>query len=208
MGERDLSGKVKVLLIGGLSHAGKSTFGLRLAEDLGWRHLSTDQLARHPGRPWRRDGADLPDDVIAHYSSLTAPELVDAVVQHYKQNVWPIVDAIVRSHVNNPYDPRLIFEGSAILPELVIGSQFQYVRSVWLTATDDLITERIRQDSQFDSRTEDEKQLIETFLARTLAFNEMLMSSVKRLSQQSLDANAADTFDALVSACDGSTGER
>ena len=199
-----MSDSVKVLLIGGTSHVGKSTFAMRLAGELGWNHLSTDQLARHPGRPWRRDETDLPDDVITHYSSLTKNELVDAVLRHYKQNVWPIIDAIVRSRVNNPYDPCLIFEGSAILPELVVTSQFEQTSSVWLTAADDLITERVLDDSQFDCRADGEKQLIDAFLARTLAFNEMLMESVNQLAQQSLDVNVTDTFDALVSACDGS----
>ena len=160
---------------------------------MGWNHLSTDQLARHPGRPWRSDETGLPNDVITHYSSLTTTELVDSVLRHYKQNVWPIVDALVRSHVNNPDDPCLILEGSAILPEPVVTSQFEHTRSVWLTAADDFIKERVHDDSQFATRTEDEQLLIEAFLARTLAFNELLMESVNQLAQQSLDADASDT---------------
>ena len=74
-----MSGGIKVLLIGGTSHVGKSTIAKRLAAQLGWNHLSTDQLARHPGRPWRNDELPVPSDVIAHYSRLTTTELVDAV---------------------------------------------------------------------------------------------------------------------------------
>ena len=44
---------LKVILIGGSSHVGKSTVSESLAETLGWSHLSTDRLAAHPGRPWR-----------------------------------------------------------------------------------------------------------------------------------------------------------
>ncbi len=46
---------VAVLVIGGTSHTGKSTLGHSLASDLGWRHLSNDAIARHPGRPFRGD---------------------------------------------------------------------------------------------------------------------------------------------------------
>jgi len=46
-----------VILLGGTSCVGKSSLGQSLASSLGWDLLSTDQLARHPGRPWRDDGS-------------------------------------------------------------------------------------------------------------------------------------------------------
>jgi shikimate kinase len=180
---------------------GKSTFGRELARELGWNHLSTDQLARHPGRPWRHDHTAILDDVIAHYSSLTAAELVDSVMQHYQQNVWPVVDAIARSHVNNSYDPCLVFEGSAILPELAVATHFERVGCIWLTASDELITQRIMESSQFESRADDEKQLVDAFVERTLSFNEDIVKSVHHLGLQSLDVSLLDAFDQLVLAC-------
>lgn len=45
---------MKVILIGGSSHAGKSTVAESLAAKLGWSYLSTDRLAAHPGLPLRR----------------------------------------------------------------------------------------------------------------------------------------------------------
>ena len=103
----------KVLLIGGTSHTGKSTAAQRLAQQLGWDLLSTDQLARHPGRPWRADGSDLPPDVISHYSEHTPEQLFDAVLDHYQRNVWPIVVALITCRVRNRYDRPLVLEGSA-----------------------------------------------------------------------------------------------
>jgi len=197
-----VSGGTKVMLIGGTSHVGKSTFARRLAESLEWNNLSTDQLARHPGRPWRNDQSDLPEDVVAHYSGLSATELLGSVSAHYQQNVWPIVDALVRSHLNNPFEPCLVFEGSAILPERVVGSQFERVSCVWLTASDDLITTRILGSSEFDQRAEREKWLITAFLERTLAFNNMIMESLDRLGQASLDVERPDLFDELLSYVD------
>lgn len=85
----------KLILIGGTSHAGKSTLGRRLAGDLGWNYLSTDQLARPPGRPWKAGTQPVPTDVVEHYTDRSVTELVDSVLSHYRKIVWPIVDAIV-----------------------------------------------------------------------------------------------------------------
>ena len=198
--------EIKVLLVGGTSHVGKSTLARQLAEQLGWNRLSTDQLARHPGRPWRHDGTDLPQDVIAHYSELTTQRLLDSVMQHYRQNVWPIVDALVRSHVNNPYEPHLVFEGSAILPALAAAAEFDRVNCVWLTASDDLVTERIIASSQFTERNESEKRLVEAFIARTLGFNRFLVDAIDKLGLRRLDVAAPDTFAALVDAASPAPG--
>lgn len=194
---------IKVLLIGGTSHVGKSTIARSLAAELGWNHLSTDQLARHPGRPWRNDEASLPKDVISHYSRLSTTELVDAVEAHYQQNVWPIIDAVVCSHLNNPYDPCLVFEGSAILPELAAATPFERTSCVWLTASDELITQRIEESSQLKERPDAKRQLIQAFLERTLMFNNRIVESVAELGQQSIDASTPDVFQRLVGACIG-----
>ena len=171
---------VKLILIGGTSHVGKSTLARRLAEDLGWNYLSTDQLARHPGRPWKTGDREVPDDVAEHYNDLTTAQLMDAVLQHYRSNVWPIVDAIVRSRLNNPFDLGLVFEGSAILPEQVRASGHTRVNAVWLTAEDDLIATRVRQCSGYVDLGEPERRLVDAFLGRSLAMNHFLTESALR----------------------------
>ena len=117
----------------------------------------TDQLARHPGRPWRVDGGAVPEDVVEHYTKLSTAELVDAVLEHYQRNVWPIVDAIIHSRLNNPFDFGLVFEGSAILPEQVRNAGYARVRAVWLTAPHELITERIWHNSNYETSTTRER---------------------------------------------------
>ena len=41
---------IRVVLIGGTSNVGKSTVADEVAAKLGFERLSTDSLARHPGR--------------------------------------------------------------------------------------------------------------------------------------------------------------
>ena len=188
---------IKLVLVGGTSHVGKSTLSQRLAGELGWNYLSTDQLARHPGRPWKVGDRDVPDDVVEHYASLSVAELVDSVLEHYRSNVWPIVDAIVHSRLNNPFDLGLVLEGSAILPEQVAEADYPRLRAVWLTAPDQLIRERIRQNSDYEQGTLTERRLIDTFIKRSVAIDGGLKDSVERHGQRILDASSADVFDVL-----------
>jgi 2-phosphoglycerate kinase len=189
---------IKVLLVGGTSHVGKSTVAGRLAADPGWRHHSTDQFARHPGRPWRDDQTQLPADVVAYYSSGPVAGSLDSVLQHYRRNVWPIADAVVRSHLNNPFDPCLVLEGSAILPDMVCASQFERAGCIWLTATNDVIRERILESSRFGGRSQSEGELIEAFTQRALAFNEIIVESARRLGQDCLDVSSSDVLPDLL----------
>ena len=189
--------RVKLILIGGTSHVGKSTLGHRLAEELGWNYLSTDQLARHPGRPWRVGDRQIPDDVADHYTRLSVSELVESVLSHYRGNVWPIIDAIVRSRLNNPFDLGLVLEGSAILPDLLRTAGCTRVAAIWLTAPDSLITERIKRSSDYETLAAKERGLVDAFLQRTLAIDGMLRDSPDTNRQNLLDASSVDSSEVL-----------
>ncbi len=93
---------MKAILIGGSSHVGKTTVAKSLATRLGWTHISTDSLARHPGRPWRPAPRKVPDHVAQHYLTLSVDELIQDVLHHYKTNVWPKVESIITSQINDP----------------------------------------------------------------------------------------------------------
>ena len=96
----DVDSNLRVVLIGGTSHVGKSTLSESLAARLGWDRVSTDTLARHPGQPWKPAPEKVPDHVAEHYLSLSVDELLEDVLHHYGINVWPKVEAIVASHSN------------------------------------------------------------------------------------------------------------
>lgn len=110
-----LTNEIRVILIGGPSHAGKSTLGRSLSAQLGWSYRSTDKLARHPGRPWvPANGKAIPDFVAEHYRTLAANALFLDVLSHYEKNVWSQVEAIVHCHVFDLLTDCLIIEGSAL----------------------------------------------------------------------------------------------
>src|SRR5687768_2034614 len=104
----------KRILIGGASLAGKSSLAAKLSEELAWEVVATDYLARHPGRPWRDDGSEVPPHVLEHFHSLSAEELLEDVLRHYR-SLAPRIREIVGGEADGQ-----IVEGSAILPELAL----------------------------------------------------------------------------------------
>jgi len=191
----------RVLLIGGTSHAGKSTLAQTLADRLGWSCLSTDTLARHPGRPWQVPPRTVPEHVVAHYQNLSLDELIVDVLRHYRQNVWPLIEHIVTTRATDLSTQPLVLEGSAILPDCVAALPFQNVAAVWLTADRDLLAQRMRAESQYATKSPSEKALIDKFLLRAERVNDLTLEDVNRLGLNSLVVDDASDLDGLVATC-------
>src|SRR5258706_2508131 len=138
--------KPRVVLIGGTSNLGKTTVAQLLAQKLAAKNVSTDKLARHPGRPWQRRPFVVPAHVAEHYLTLNHDELIASVLKHY-QSMWPTIEALVRKHVEDQSLEPLVLEGSALLPESVTTLKLRTVSAVWLTGSDDLIQTRIHGES-------------------------------------------------------------
>ena len=169
----------KLILIGGTSHVGKSTLAESLAAELGWTRISTDSLARHPGRPWRPQPENVPDDVADHYLSLSVDELLSDVLRHYRVNVWPKVEEIIASYSHDASGAGVVIEGSALWPEFATGLESDHVSALWLTTSQDVLTQRINAESRYHSKTGREKMMIDKFIERTRAYDEMMVEVAK-----------------------------
>jgi hypothetical protein len=186
-----------ILLIGGSSHAGKSTLAARLAEARGWACRSTDKLARHPGRPWRPAGEAVPPHVAEHFGRLSTDELIGSVMAHYRGAVWPLAEALIRDHAAR--GEGLVLEGSALWPPAVAALRIPVVSAVWLTAGPDLFEARILSGSGYGAAPPEDRLLIEKFLARTIAFDRAMTREAARLGLPSLRVDPdADDLDALA----------
>lgn len=177
---RDVNPNLKVILIGGSSHSGKSALSESIAANLGWNRISTDTLARHPGRPWRPEPEKVPDHVAEHYLSLSVDELIEDVLHHYRVNVWPKVEEIVASHINNPSQAGLIIEGSALWPKLVATLDFDNIAALWLTASEAVFRQRIHNESLYHSKSLRERRMIDKFLERTFVYNAQMIEIANR----------------------------
>ncbi|MDJ0635945.1 MAG: hypothetical protein QNJ34_22355 [Xenococcaceae cyanobacterium MO_188.B29] len=195
--------KTRVILIGGSSHVGKSTLGRSITEKLGGRYLSTDSLARHPGRPWVNANKNyIPEHVAEHYRNLSIDALFLDVLSHYEKNVLPQVEAIIHSHVSNRSVECLIIEGSALYPTLVANLvKDNSIKVIWLTARERLFRNRILSESNFDNVGEEEKYLIQKFLDRTLLYNKRMKKEVDRLGFFCINVESVSTTDELAKKC-------
>ena len=196
-----MSNDCRVLLVGGTSHAGKSTLAQALASRLGWSDLTTDKLARHPGRPWQVPPLTVPPHVAEHYRSLPVDELIADVLRHYRQTVWPLVEEIVTARATDPSTDRLVLEGSALLPDRFVTLSYPNVTAVWLTAGREFLAQRIYAESRYDTKSPPERLLIDQFLRRTWKFNDLMRSEVERLGLASLEVDENTRLDDLIAAC-------
>lgn len=181
-----------MILIGGSSHAGKSTLCRALAAKLGWSYRSTDKLARHPKRPWvGANGKAIPEHVAEYYRDLSVDALFLDVLSHYEKNVLPQVEVIVHSHASDLSTKCLILEGSALWPGFVANLVYENgVKAIWLTARNQLFRNRIFSESNFCNVCNDEKHLIQKFLNRTLFYNKHMREEVKRLGFMCIDVES------------------
>ena len=171
---------LRVILIGGSSHVGKSTVSESMAAALGWDHVSTDSLARHPGRPWKPAPEKVPDGVANHYLCLSVDELIEDVLHHYRVNVWPKVEVIIASRSTDTSTTGIILEGSALWPELAASLDFDRIAALWLTASEDVFRQRIHVGSLYSSKSPRERMMIDKFLERTLAYNARMVAVVNQ----------------------------
>lgn len=160
----------RLVLIGGTSHVGKSTLAHKLGRRLGGAVLSTDHLGRHPGRPWGPAAAR--PHVVDYYTRLTTQEQLVDVLRHYRDVIWPAVLSAAGSASG-----LLILEGSALLPELVETLE-PGREAFWMVEPDDVLSARIRDGSGYEDQDARGRALVDSFVARTLAYQTWLQRSL------------------------------
>ena len=114
----------------------------------------------------------------------------------------PKVEAIVHSHASDLSTNCLILEGSALWPGFVANLVDKNdVKAIWLTASDQLFSYRIKRESNFDNVDEDEKHLIQKFLNRTLFYNKRMREEVECLGLICIDVESVSIANELLNKC-------
>jgi 2-phosphoglycerate kinase len=192
---------VRVVLIGGTSHTGKSSVARAVAERLGFDCRSTDLLARHPGRPWRTPEREVPPHVAEHYATLGVDELIRSVLDHYAR-LWPTIEELITDRVNGD-GTGLVLEGSALWPSRVGGLTVPGTRAVWLKADDAVLRERMRASARYDEATDEERYLVDRFLARAERFQTLMTRDADGHGLTRVDVSGrsvAEVADAVLAA--------
>lgn len=196
---------VRVVLIGGTSNTGKSTVARQVAGRLGFEYLSTDGLARHPGRPWRTPGREVPAHVAEHYGSMTAAELVTSVLDHYER-LWPRIEELITARAaEDGASEGLVLEGSALWPAWVARLMAPRIAAVCLTADDAVVRARVHAAGHYGEATDNERYLMDKFLARTVRYQELMLGVAGELDLDRIDVggrSAEDLVNAVLAAVD------
>ncbi|QKZ17311.1 AAA family ATPase [Streptomyces chartreusis] len=184
---------VRVLLIGGTSNVGKSTVAQVLAEKLGFECLTTDGLARHPGRPWSTPEWEVPAHVAEHYRSLTVDELITSVLGHYDR-LWPRIEKLITTHAaEDRCRTGLVLEGSALWPVRVARLQIPRTAAVWLTTDDSVVRARVHTAGSYEAATNAEQVLMDKFLARTERYQTLMIDAIARLGLDRIEAGGGQS---------------
>ena len=173
------------LLIGGSSHCGKSTLAQRVGEALGWRVNSTDNLGRHPGRPW----LGIPSQVEEFYEALT-DDTVYWFLRVHHTNFWPLLTRIIVDE--KAAGGGFVLEGSALRPESLATLDDPELLAVCLHAKPEFLTERMRTESGYAHRDARQQRLIDKFITRSLRDNQDLREAAKEHGIRSIDVADAD----------------
>ncbi|MFJ9306055.1 hypothetical protein [Streptomyces cyaneofuscatus] len=200
---------VRVVLIGGTSNVGKSTVAHVVAEKLGFECLSTDALARHPGRPWRTPEWEVPAHVAEHYGSLTVDELIASVLGHYDR-LWPRIEELIATHAAAGRGRTgVVLEGAALWPVRAATLQVPCTAAVWLTADDSVVRARVHAAGRYEAATDQEQALMDRFLARTERYQTLMIEAADRLGLHRIDAgrgqSAGELADMVIAAADAQT---
>lgn len=101
-------------------------------------------------------------------------------------------------HASDPAAGGLVLEGSGILPARVAAAAFANTAACWLTADATTLRARVRAVSGFERRTPDEKLVIEKFLGRTTAYNDLVLDGVRRWGLTGIDVRSGRSVDELA----------
>jgi 2-phosphoglycerate kinase len=182
---------LSTILISGTSHVGKSTLAALLSAKLGCEAISTDSLARHPGRPW----PGIPAPVEEYYRRLSA-ETIHWFLKVHHQNIWPLIRARIdsRSGTGN----LTVFEGAALRPELIAPLLDDTTAGVFLHAENDFLLERMRSEARYEDAAAHQCRIMDAFIERSLRENTEMLASAQQHGIQLVDVAKPAALERLV----------
>lgn len=179
---KEMVQRLSGVLICGSSHVGKTTLAGRLAEALGWNPISTDSLARHPGRPW--SAAPLP--VIEYYSRLS-PEAIHWFLKVHHENMWPGIRQKIEAEIKarKPF----LFEGAALRPEYIAPYISTRCEGILLHADGAFLRDRMRSEAGYEKSDEATRYIIDKFIDRSLRDNSEMYAAARQSGLRLVDAS-------------------
>jgi 2-phosphoglycerate kinase len=130
---------MKVILIAGAPGCGKSVIAHALGASLGMGVISTDDLACAVRAATGRGNEDYRE----YYIIRSVRELLKAARED-RRRLWPSLKAVIGAHAD--WDRPAVFEGWALLPDLVAGEMGD-LPAVWVEVPEGVLEVRIREET-------------------------------------------------------------
>ncbi|QEN87027.1 hypothetical protein FZC33_12120 [Labrys sp. KNU-23] len=179
------------LLLLGTSHVGKSTCADRIGRTLGWPVISTDQLARHPGRPW----TGVPDPVTEFYLRLT-DDAIHWFLRVHHENMRPIIRARIKAL--REAGGGFILEGAALRPDHLPDWGIGEALAVCLHVEPQALRARIERESRYSQQDDPMKIAIDKFAERSVRENEAFVEAAIRHGIPLMDVTDPKEADRLA----------
>lgn len=183
---------LSTILISGTSHVGKTTLAKQLSAKLRCETISTDSLARHPGRPWPA----IPGPVEEYYKSLS-PETIHWFLRVHHQNIWPLIQSLLDKRAGT--GELTVFEGAALRPEYISPLIGRSVAGIFLHAENELLLKRMRREAAYDDGNADRRQLIDAFIERSLRENTEMFAAAREHGLRVVDATDPEAIADFIS---------
>lgn len=189
--------KYKVILIGGSPMIGKTSLAIKIASQLKYCCLSTDDL----GEAVRaiNTNKDLDPmkgfDYRSYYLKKTAAELIEETfIQHHLME--KSIMKVVKAHYE--WGHPAVIEGWNLYPEFLTKYKKPDILSIWLTANKDFFKTRIFNNNLFSSGATAENKWIKNYLERTKWHNSIIKKQAVVFNEKLIVVEEKDTTDDLI----------
>jgi hypothetical protein len=160
---------------------------LALGRDL----ISTDDLARHPGRPWPTVRPE-----VAEYYSKLSDDTIHWFLKVHHENLWARIAHMVdvRRQAAKPF----VLEGSALRPEYMARIEPGVVLPLLLHCNNALLRKRIAEGSRLEDADDATAAVIGKFIERSLRDNEDLLGAARKMQIRCIDVGVPGALDTLA----------
>jgi 2-phosphoglycerate kinase len=189
----------RVFLIGGAPGAGKTTLGIALANCVGGKSLTIDDLVSaaiavttpetHPGLHVMRK---IPYLEYYTYSSLDQLK-EDATLRH--EASWPMVESIIQKYVKGK--STIVIDGWHLRPNMVSKLKLKNVWSGWIVIDPKILEKRERTNVAWLQGSPDPEQMLENYLARSLWYNNLIKEQASKHKMNILFQDGTTSVDEL-----------
>ena len=191
--------ETKIVLIGGVSGAGKTTLGRALAKKLDAISLTADDLAlaaravttpeTHPDL----HRMNIPN-AANYFTDSTVQKLIDdAEAQH--EAVWPAIERVIQ--VRSKEKHSMVIDGWFMHPSWVAALDHPNVHSFWLVAERHVLYQREQTLSHMLGKSSDHDRMLHIFLGRSYWYNDLINKEATEYNMNILRQDGTVTLEDL-----------